>query len=418
MSMILFTWELGAGLGHLMHILGPAEALARRGHRVHVALRHLTGGTGELFGRTGVFFHQAPFKSRGPLPYPRTAGFAHLLANIGFGDKHELFLLASAWRRLIESVAPDLIFFEHSPTALLASRGMSGVKRVLMGPGFFCPPDTCPLVSFDTPGRGAADGAKLIDDEQRVLALANRLLTHWSLPTLQRLGQLYAQVDDTFLMTFGEMDHFGEHRPAGAIYDGPVNGTGGIPPAWPEGDGPRVYAYLKDFPALPELLSAMIERNCRTIVFADGVSPDVRRRFPSPLLRFENQRLDLSRVGAECDVAIHNANHGTLCQLLLSGQPMLQIPITLEQKVLARAVDRLGASETAPARGEAAGDVIRAKLDALLADVKYADAAARFAAKYASFDPAKQIDRMIDRVEELMAGRETAAAPRSAVFAG
>src|SRR4051812_21416649 len=122
MATILFAWELGGGLGHLMQMRPLAEALAGRGHRVHVALRHLCRSAGQVFGRAGVRFHQAPFRSRGQLRFRRTPSFAHLLANVGFGDKYELFPVASAWRHLLESVAPDVVLFDHSPTALLASR--------------------------------------------------------------------------------------------------------------------------------------------------------------------------------------------------------------------------------------------------------------------------------------------------------
>ena len=44
---------------------------------------------------------------------------------------------------------------------------------------------------------------------------------------------------------------------------------------------------------------------------------------------------------------------------------------------------------------------IRAKLDALLSSDRYATAARAFKAKYADFDPAAQVDRMVGRVEEL-----------------
>ncbi len=39
MSTILFAWELGGGLGHLVQLRPPAEALAARGHRVLAAVR-------------------------------------------------------------------------------------------------------------------------------------------------------------------------------------------------------------------------------------------------------------------------------------------------------------------------------------------------------------------------------------------
>jgi UDP:flavonoid glycosyltransferase YjiC (YdhE family) len=222
-------------------------------------------------------------------------------------------------------------------------------------------------------------------------------------------------VDETFLETFAELDHYAG-RPAGTRYDGPLHSPGGLAPQWPAGEGPRVFAYLKHFLALPAVLTALAGRGCRTIVFADAIPPDVRRRFESPSMRFEARRLDLARVGRECDLAVHNANHGTMCQLLLAGKPMLHVPITLEQTVLARAVCRVGAAEAASARDADVAAVGRT-VDSLLAEPRYAAAAKRFAEKYAAFDPSEQVRRMVGRVEELLGHRERAGARVGSVFA-
>jgi UDP:flavonoid glycosyltransferase YjiC (YdhE family) len=408
---ILFTWELGGGLGHMIPARPLVEGLAARGHRLFVALRELAPAAG-VFGHMGTSLLQAPFRHSRPGAFSHTPSFAHVLSNIGFGDDGELFALVSAWRNLIGFVRPSVIVFDHSPTALLAARHFPGVKKVVVGLGFFCPPDIAPWPALVA---GPVDVGTLMEHETRVLATVNRLLARSKLPPLNRLGQLYGDVDDTFLQTFEELDHY-PGRPDGTAYYGPVHSPGGVAPAWPDGEGPRVYAYLKNFPALPAVLGALAERGHRTVVYGDGLPAEVRRRFASPCLRFETRRLDLARVGAECGLAVHNANHGTLCQLLLSGRPMLQVPITLEQKVLARAVDALGASETVPARDADAGEVGR-KLDALLGEPRYAEAARRFAAKYASFDPAEQVRRMVERVEGMM-GKGASMTSRRTVVAG
>ena len=411
MATVLFTWELGGGLGHMLPMLPLVEALGARGHRVYVALRELTRATA-VFGHSKAMFLQAPFRSSGPTYFPHTPSLVHVLANNGFGDDGELYGLCCAWRNLMQFVRPDVVVFDHSPAALLASRCFPKAKRVVTGLGFFCPPDVAPLPALVD---GCVDTKPLEVEERRVLGRVNRTLGRWKLGPVERLSRLYADADETFLTTFEEMDHY-PRRPRGAAYCGPVHSPGGTAPQWPDGTGARVYAYLKKCPALEDVLGALAARGGPTIVFADGIDPDVRRRFEAPTLRFETQRLDLARVGAECDVAVHNANHGTLCQLLLAGRPMLQVPITLEQKVLARAVDRLGAAETIAARG-ATGDDVGRKLDALIAEPRYAEAARRFAAEYASFDPAAQQRRMVERVEGLIAGARPGAT-RAQVFAG
>jgi UDP:flavonoid glycosyltransferase YjiC (YdhE family) len=306
--------------------------------------------------------------------------------------------------------------FDYSPTAMFAARALPGVPKVVTGIGFFCPPDLSPFPTL-IEGATAEEVAKVVSVEARVLGRANRLLQSWKRPPMERLGQLYGEVDETFLMTFPELDHY-SGRPAGTKYWGPVISEGGKRPEWPGGGaGKRVYAYLKASKSLEAVLKVLAEAGDSTVVFADGIDPATRKKFSSPTLRFETERLDLAAVGAECDVAVHNANHGTLARLLLAGRPMVQLPLTLEQTVLARAVDRTGAAETVlPGCGDVGGDFGR-KLEAVPSDARYADAAGRFAAAHADFDPESQVETMVGRVEALLgrnrAGREERSAPRA-----
>src|SRR5207253_1351185 len=113
---------------------------------------------------------------------------------------------------------------DHSPTALLASRGLPA-RRALIGSGFCCPPgeEGDGIWGVIRPiSAAAADRARLRGDEDGVLARVNRVLNRWRLPPLRRLGELYTEVDENFLTTFPELDHFPQRRGAG--YWGPVPG--------------------------------------------------------------------------------------------------------------------------------------------------------------------------------------------------
>src|SRR5687768_13672314 len=139
------TWELGGGLGHMVRLAPMARNMREAGHRVIVALRDVSRAK-RIFENLHVELVQAPVLTRAaanPVASPMT--FAHLLHNVGFGNEGELWGLVQAWRNLYALVRPDLILFDHSPTALLASRGHEGTPRVVIGSGFFCPPDQSPL---------------------------------------------------------------------------------------------------------------------------------------------------------------------------------------------------------------------------------------------------------------------------------
>jgi hypothetical protein len=150
MGTVLLTWELGAGIGHLMRLRPIGEELIRRGHRVVAAVRDLTG-VGEAFAGSGIAWMPAPIiPRRGPAFFAPTHGFAQILGNIGFASAPMLATLFAAWNTIFDAVRPDLVVADHSPTALLALRGRP-IRRVNMGLGFFCPPDAFPLPIWLSP---------------------------------------------------------------------------------------------------------------------------------------------------------------------------------------------------------------------------------------------------------------------------
>ena len=397
---VLFCWELGAGLGHMMQVLPLARDLAAEGHTVYIAVRDVAAATA-VFGGAGVRFLQAPLYTPRVARFPRQLNFAQLLANLGFSDDFDLFGLVCAWRNLMQMVRPDLIVFDHSPMALVAARSLDlTARRALIGSGFCCPPDTFPLPAFRPQGIGPVEDARLVAVEVEVVGRINRLLANWGQPRIERLGELYSGVDDNFLTTFPELDHYASRK--GAAYWGPVitgDDAGGEAPRWPDAPGKHVYAYLKPSPELPRVVEALAAARCPTVLCIDGASEGLRRRLESPTVRVEAAPLDLARVARECDLAVLNGGHGVTAEMLLAGKPMFHVPLYLEQRLTAEAVAALGAAEVAPPRS---ADPVGTRLDALLHDESYGAAARRFAERYAAFDPRRQREAMLARAEELI----------------
>ena len=395
MGTVLLTWEMGRGLGHLVPLSPIATGLARRGHHVYLAARDLSRVHIAL-DRNLVTCIQAPLYLRpGGEAIAPAMTFAHILYNNGFGAADQLQALADAWITLYRWVKPDLILFDHSPTALLASRA-SRASKALVGLGFFCPPDADPLPNLRTWLK--PDPECLRQGEQPVLENMNQVLHALGEPPLDRITQMYAQVDVNFLATFPELDHYPDRK--GGKYSGVWTSTRGIPPQWPNAAGPKVYAYLKSFPHIADFLSLLSGLRICTLIYADGIERAIQQRFTSDAVRFENDPLDLGLVARQCDLAIMNGNHGTAIAMLLAGKPTFQLPITLEQVIFSAAIGRLGAGLDAahlPPR-----DVVGRLQTMLASPTPFIQGAARFAQRYASFNAQAEVDKMLDRFEELL----------------
>lgn len=406
MATIFFAWQLGSGFGHLAQMLPLAKGLASQGHRVYLAARNLRRAA-TLYGDAGVHFLQAPIQIENVKLFKQPYSFAQLLCANGFGEDKQLFSLAAAWRNLFKLTNSDLIIFDHSPAALLAARGLSA-RRATLGSGFCCPPDTDPMPLIrPLPPDQSVD--QWHADEQRILRRVNWVLRLWKLPPLDYLGQLYGQVDDSFLVTFPELDHFGQ-RP-NVRYWGPINATGGAPPAWPNvsgmNHGPRIYGYLKHARALDAILQALQDLAFPTIVYCESATRALRQR-ESSTLHFELQRPDPALLAHQADLMILNASHGSTCDALLAGKPTLHIPLHREQQLVASAVSRLGAGlRLAPS--EQSPTKVRHLIERLLADTSFANAARAFSSRHRDFDPETQRAEMLERATALLQPRSSPA---------
>jgi hypothetical protein len=393
MATILFAWELGAGPEHVSN-LGPlARHLARQGHAVALALRDLSRAS-LVFPDDEVRLLQAPTKVRidaRHIESPPT--FAHILSNVGFGDIHELSAMVAGWRSLYRWLKPDVIVFDHSPTALLAA-GTETARRVLLGAGFHSPPDGSPMPQV----RPALQGkdSELAHVESEVLATVNSLRARAGLAAWNRLSQLYSDVHENILTTFRELDPY-ERREASYWGIGP-NVPGAVPD-WPCCSGQRIFADLKPFPALPALLDFLNRVRQPTLICADDVDRKIQSHFRSETLRFANAPIDLGLASRQCDLAILNGTHASTATMLLAGKPVMQIPITGEQFLTARRTTALGCGPSAPCTD---AQTIISRLEWLLGANEPRQAARRIAARYDGFDPVDQVRQVAARIDQLV----------------
>lgn len=393
MADVLLTWELGGGLGHLVNLRPFATELSRRGHRVGAVLKD-TSAAALVFKGAQVKFFAPPSLCTPAVANERPSTFAQILCNNGFNDEETLWSRANAWRKIFIDCRPDLVVFDHSPTALVASQGLA-IHRIAVGTGFFTPPNCYPLPALRSVEEIDAEACR--HDEDSLLERINRVLARWSVPPLSRLSQLYADLDRNYLATFRELDHYPNRGVS--RYIGCWSAEIGRAPAWPPGSGPRIYVYVKPFPAVEELMAVLGALGLPTLVYASGFSEAVLSQFQTKHLRFFSDPLDISQVSKQCDLAILNGNHGTTVEMLLAGKPSLQIPLHLEQAIFAEAVVRLGGAMRV---GNRDGGRIAAVLSEMLGDDKYRKAASHFANRHADHNPKRAVVEMIDDVETVL----------------
>ncbi|RLC27831.1 MAG: hypothetical protein DRH56_01620 [Deltaproteobacteria bacterium] len=378
MARLLFAWELGWQLSHLSNIEMIVRPLVGKGHEIAVAARELQGAH-EFFSGIVLQYYQSPFKQgKGPV-LSEYLSYAHLLYTSGYADPRELAVLLSAWFGIIGSFRPDVIVFDHSPTALLASRAFD-VRRVLIGSGFLVPP-TEPLLGIlpDIP-RTPEILKKLEADERIVLRTVNQAVSPYGLAPLSRLSDIYSPVDESFLLTFPELDPFGVRESADYYGVWPVGRT--VKPEWPESGNRRIFAYVTAFPGCRTLLRELISTEAAVLVYAPGIEPEIRNEVAGDNLRFTEHLVNLDDVAADCDLFVSHGAHTSVARMLLKGVPQFMIPNYKEQLFTALRVKEMGAGLVCERDQDSYLDALRAVLD----DGKFREGALRFSRRHRNFD--------------------------------
>lgn len=389
MARVLFAWEMGEGMGHLVPLRPVLEALVADGHELLVAAVDLRSARAAL-GHIATALVQAPVVVDARFPLGRVAeGAADLLAMNGFADADSLHGRHHAWCQLAALLKPDLLLAEHSPGALLMARTL-GIPAVHAGTGFTLPPEVQPILF---PGFSAGDNPAR---EEQHLTRFNELIVAGGGSPLERLADLYNQVADRFLLTFEELDHLGPR--SGVPYLGADVPGQGDQPDWPAGDH-HLFAYLKPFRGIEHFLDAVKGLGLSLLMVPDGIDPALLERYACANLRVVNRRQNMQTVIEQADLLVFNGNHGTAAAGLLGGVPMLAFPKHQEQESCARRMAAAGLGSVLM------GDhrkKVRPLLEAMLQSATQKASSRERAARYHDFDYRNSIARMVTALEKLL----------------
>ncbi len=396
MSKLLYAWEFGAGFGHVGAFLPLARELRMRGHAVVWAVTQ-TAPAARLLADEGFTWLQAPGTPEEARPGPPLS-YSDILLRFGYASTDRLLGLVVAWRELLRLAGAQTVLADHAPTAILAARTLH-IPVVLFSSGFCVPPRKHPLPSM-RPWQALAPGQlQALDD--LALANINAVLAHFRERPLKAMAQLFDVAEDA-LIGFPELDHYADRGPARYWGNLPDAGVGSVP-AWPAVEGKRLFAYLRaEIMHHEAVLSALRELGQATIVFFPDAPPGLAQRFAAPHMAFSASPVDLHRAAMEADAAVTYASMSTTTRFLLAGKPLLLLPGHLEQFLLGRRVEEMGAGLLV--NPELPATDLSVKLRRVLDDRQFAFNARAFAQKYAAFPQNTVIANLTRRIEEVALG--------------
>lgn len=388
MAHVVFAWELGGGLGHLVRYRLLIDRLCKDGHRVSFVARDVERARRVFAGRPVEFavasYADTPVDMR-ILP-PQS--FADVLWNSGYADADALTARLAHWCEQLRPLAADVLVGDYAPSAMLAARVL-GWRAIASGNGFYLPPAVSPLppLRYWLP----VDRPALAASEARLLQNLNSALTACGGPPAASVVEAILG-QDSFVQSFAEFDHAYE-RPGAAYLGAYPSAEFGVPPVWPAGCGPRLFGYLDPAVLLPAVLDAAAAIGARFCLYAPGVEAGTMAAHPT--VAWMGEPVDLQRAAVEADAYVSNANINSMMAFLLAGKPLLVLPYTLEKYLVGRRLEMLGAGLSAPRREP--GD-LTAKLKAVLTQRSYRRSAEQFARRHAGRSEAEAAQRMFERL--------------------
>jgi UDP:flavonoid glycosyltransferase YjiC (YdhE family) len=395
MSNLLYAWEFGANFGHIGTFLPLARTLQQRGHNVRWAVAQ-TAPTARLLAQDAFTWLQAPACAEAPRAGPPLS-YNDILLRFGYANSQDLLGLVVAWRELLRLTGAQTVLADHAPTAILAARTL-GIPVVLFGSGFYVPPRRRPLPSL-RPWLALPPG-QLDALENQALASINAVLGRFGQTPFDAVAQLFDVAENT-LLGFPELDHYADRGPArywGNLLDPGV----GDAPAWPKLQGKRIFGYLRSGTRHHEAaLAALHALGEPAIVFFPDAPATLLERYAAPHLVFSTKLLDLAQTAREADAAITYASFTTTASFLLMGKPLVLLPGQLEQFMLARRVEEMGAGLMV--NPEQPPVDLELKLRRLLYEPDFALNAQAFARKYSNFPQDAVIAHLVRRIEEIAA---------------
>lgn len=334
---ILCTWEMGGGLGHLARLAILTKALESDGHRVVLALKDISRSY-PFFKETQAQILQAPnwlLKLQMQRPI---ACQADALLLSGYIDADALFMLTQAWKSIVQLVKPEVVIFDYSPTAQLALRDETGIKKIILGTGFSVPEAGYPIADWRYP----SVNDNLVEEQERVaLHPINMVLKRLNKPPLKKLSELW-QVDKLILNEFPSFDLYHKLRTNTVYCTEQDSSNSQEPIVFPETGKKKILAYFKPaHPGIARLIQALALTNADVFVVCLMGPEKVLKSCESDHFKYSTAPVNLAKGFVQADLFIGHGNASTVKEALYAGIATIAFPLQQEQLLIAKTLQEL-----------------------------------------------------------------------------
>lgn len=353
MKTVLFAWELGANLGHAIPLARVAASLGGD-IRCVFAVRNLEGARSAL-GPDSARVLQAPVwpRHRSWSATGTLAGYADILAGIGFGEPAQLDVVVRAWRELLDLIRPDLIVADHSPALMLSLFG-ENTPVVAVGTSFTMPPlglDRFPPLQADRatamPEGRLLESARVVQ-KARGAGLPSSLIDIFRSPA-------------RFVFGLPELD------PYRAFRNEPIHVPPEGLPTFSEPVERRLFAYLGgELPQLELLAQVLSELDTPVECHLRGEVGSVGAFLRMRGHVVHDQPPDLSEALPRCSHVLSQGGAFTSAAALAAGRPQLIVPLHNEALLNVRLLRQYGVAQTFTPNGSRSA--MQANLLQFLAD--------------------------------------------------
>lgn len=333
---VLFTWELGDGLGHLKPLLYQGQLLQQaREVSCSFAMRDPVLASSHMHRDAGRLL-AAPHFRQPDISDTAKGSYAAILARQGYMEEDILTGLIRSWRDLIDLVKPDLIVADHSPSAILAARDRVPVLHV--GTAYTIPP----VHAENFPVLAGGDREKMIRrSDGPMLAVVNRVLSNLDLPQLGRLPEML-KAEAECIYTLPQLDPYRNTRYEDAL--GPLEPP---PPCRLYPADFRIMAYLDAaYPAFDTVVDILLASRYDCSAYVRGLRPSHYQLLQAKGLRVSKQPPPFGECMPQATLILHHGGAATAQAAVLAGRPQLILPQQAEAGFTARCLEamKVGAS--------------------------------------------------------------------------